>query len=226
MAKKRIDVSNRLSYTIIAVVALILVSAGVYALTAGTAPNPGHTLDNVASPSSCSDNTFLKWTGTGWSCKTISLNDLSLPTLCSTGQHLAWISDQSGWGCVPIHFNSNVYPPSPCVMGQVLQWTGSSWKCVDFDPYWGISNLSLLGSLRLNNKVELSFYDPTPNTEDIHVEAKGWQCQWPSRDAVCSKMCFNEIGVYTGGEYVRSTTGGECGIFYCDCWVLKQDKVP
>ena len=42
MAKKRIDVSNRLSYTIIAFVVLILLGAGVYAATGWTSNQPSH----------------------------------------------------------------------------------------------------------------------------------------------------------------------------------------
>jgi hypothetical protein len=51
MAKKRIDVSNRLSYTIIAVVALILVSAGVYSYGTTNPSSFGHSIGEIG----CSD---------------------------------------------------------------------------------------------------------------------------------------------------------------------------
>jgi hypothetical protein len=51
MAKKRIDVSNRLSYTIIAVVALMLVSAGVYSYGTTNPSSFGHSIGEIG----CSD---------------------------------------------------------------------------------------------------------------------------------------------------------------------------
>jgi hypothetical protein len=68
MAKKRIDVSNRLSYTIIAVVALILLGAGVYAF--GSTPNIGHSWSQMAGCDSAGQT--LSWTGNAWSCVALS----------------------------------------------------------------------------------------------------------------------------------------------------------
>jgi len=65
-------ISNRLSYTIISVFALILIATVVYALIPGIAPNPGHTLADVAPPSPCSVGQFLKFDGTVWVCDTVS----------------------------------------------------------------------------------------------------------------------------------------------------------
>jgi len=41
---------------------------GVYALTPGVAPNPGHTLDSVAPPASCLAGQIIKWNGIDWTC--------------------------------------------------------------------------------------------------------------------------------------------------------------
>lgn len=41
---------------------------GVYALTPGVAPNPGHTLDTVAPPAGCVAGRILKWDGASWTC--------------------------------------------------------------------------------------------------------------------------------------------------------------
>ena len=74
VAKKRLaknfNISNRLSYPLIAFVALVLMAAGVYSLTAGVAPNPGHTLNEVAPPSPCLVGQTLNWTGSAWTCVT------------------------------------------------------------------------------------------------------------------------------------------------------------
>lgn len=70
---KRYNVSNRFSYTVIALLFIILIETGVYAMTAGVPVIPvGHTLDQVSAPSGCTSNTFLKWTGSSWSCETPS----------------------------------------------------------------------------------------------------------------------------------------------------------
>src|SRR3990172_11638661 len=61
-------ISNRLSYTIIAVVALILLGTGVYSLSPGVAPDPGHTFDQIDPPSGCTLGQVLQWTGSSWSC--------------------------------------------------------------------------------------------------------------------------------------------------------------
>jgi hypothetical protein len=67
--KKR-NMSNKLFYTLIVFGAIILMGAGVFALTAGTAPSPGHTMTSVSAPSGCATNTYLKWTGSAWTCAT------------------------------------------------------------------------------------------------------------------------------------------------------------
>ena len=59
---KNIKFSNRLSFTILSVVAVLLLATVVYAdITPGVAPNPGHTVLQVAPPSTCTDGQFLKW---------------------------------------------------------------------------------------------------------------------------------------------------------------------
>ena len=76
MVKKRLlknfNVSNKLSYTIIAVVALLLVGSGVYSLSPGVAPNPGHTFDQIDPPSGCTLGQVLQWTGSAWSCVSLT----------------------------------------------------------------------------------------------------------------------------------------------------------
>jgi hypothetical protein len=214
-------VSNRLSYTIIAVVVLMLVSAGVYALTAGTAPNPGHTLDNVAPPSSCYDNAFLKWTGTGFGCEFPSFIDIPPPNPCDEDKFLKLIDNK--WVCENPSIN-DFQQISQCSQNQILKWTGTQFVCSDTV----ISNkemptINIIDYLILNG-VNISFTEPPIEVYDIAIEAQGWMCEASDRNLVCNKICISNRG-YTGGEYVTSTNGGKCGIFYCDCWVLKQTKI-
>jgi hypothetical protein len=76
MVKKRMKMPNRLSYTIIAVVAIIFLSVGVYSLTPGTSPNPGHDISSISPPSPCASGQYLKYVESGgpgyWQCASVS----------------------------------------------------------------------------------------------------------------------------------------------------------
>jgi hypothetical protein len=143
MLKKRgMDISNNISYIILVLIFVIILGVGVYAMTAGTAPNPGHTMDIVSAPSGCASNSFLKWTGSDWTC-------VPFPPTCSgTNQVLHW--DGSSWDCYtvsisgggstgyecywsgwgPNSYNSCYYDRSGC--GQIVSDTsGNSPKYVN-----------------------------------------------------------------------------------------------
>jgi len=73
MKKKRgiqikINFTNRWLYTLIAIGILAIIGVGVYALTPGVAPNPGHLISEMAPPSPCPANQFLQFDGTNWKC--------------------------------------------------------------------------------------------------------------------------------------------------------------
>lgn len=75
VGKKRLNksnISNKLAYTLIVVALIVGLGIGVLALTPGVAPNPGHTIDTVAPPSSCTAGQVLTWSGSAWSCTTPS----------------------------------------------------------------------------------------------------------------------------------------------------------
>lgn len=76
-SKSKKTYNNRLLYSLIALGILIVVTTGVYAasylLTPGVAPNPGHTVGQMAPPSGCKSGDILEWSGSsnadgGWSC--------------------------------------------------------------------------------------------------------------------------------------------------------------
>ena len=75
---KKFQISNRLSYTIIAFVALVLAATIVYAanVNSGGTPSPGHSISQLGSPATCVAGQFLQWTGVtpdgGWACADIS----------------------------------------------------------------------------------------------------------------------------------------------------------
>lgn len=98
---KKLKISNKLSYTIIAVVAIIFLSVGVYSLTPGTAPNPGHDISSVSPPYPCANGQYLKYVESGgagyWQCSTVSSGGISTPSPCASGQYLQWTG--SAWIC-------------------------------------------------------------------------------------------------------------------------------
>ncbi len=70
--KVNIHFSNRWLYTFIFLGILISIGVVVYALTPGVAPNPGHFITELAPPTGCNSNQFLKFDGINWVCATIS----------------------------------------------------------------------------------------------------------------------------------------------------------
>ena len=66
--KLQINLTNRWLYTLIVFFSLVVIGVFVYAV----APNPGHDITQIAQPSECSTNQFLKWTGSSWTCETVS----------------------------------------------------------------------------------------------------------------------------------------------------------
>ena len=69
--KKRPNLSNRAFYTLVTIGILVVLAAGIYALTPGVAPNPGHLITEVAPPSGCSSGQFLQFNGTTWNCASV-----------------------------------------------------------------------------------------------------------------------------------------------------------
>jgi hypothetical protein len=74
MKKRRFNFSNKLSYTLIAIFAIIFLGIGVYALSAsgGDAGNPGHNINSIGAPTGCSSGQYLQWSGGTWSCATVT----------------------------------------------------------------------------------------------------------------------------------------------------------
>jgi hypothetical protein len=92
----KFNISRRFVYTLIAVFLFLFIGIGVYAMTTGNAPNPGHVLDTVSAPSGCGSNTLLKWTGSAWAC--ISAD---IPICTGAEQGITWTGN--AWGCVNLN---------------------------------------------------------------------------------------------------------------------------
>jgi hypothetical protein len=72
-----INLTNRWLYTLIAIGILSAIGFGVYALTPGVAPNPGHLASRMAPPTPCNASQFLQFDGTNWVCS--SLGNIEFP---------------------------------------------------------------------------------------------------------------------------------------------------
>jgi hypothetical protein len=72
---KKFNISNKLAYTLMVILSIVLLGIGVYANTVGTAPNPGHLLSTLSPDSSCSSGQVLSWNGVNIVCATPSATD-------------------------------------------------------------------------------------------------------------------------------------------------------
>jgi len=63
-----INIEKRHLYLLFAVLIFLLGVGFVFSMTAGVAPNPGHTLNDISAPPECSAGQILSWTGSDWNC--------------------------------------------------------------------------------------------------------------------------------------------------------------
>ncbi|MBU1251975.1 MAG: hypothetical protein KJ905_00740 [Nanoarchaeota archaeon] len=64
----QINMTNRWLYTLITLFAVVVLGVGVYALSAGETPNPGHNIAQVGPPTGCLAGEVLSFTGSAWDC--------------------------------------------------------------------------------------------------------------------------------------------------------------
>jgi len=64
----KINFTNRFLYTFVTFILILIIGIGVFALTPGIAPNPGHLIGEFAPPVGCSTNQVLQWDGANWVC--------------------------------------------------------------------------------------------------------------------------------------------------------------
>jgi hypothetical protein len=83
------NISNKFAYTIITLCIVILLAIGVYAYGTSSPSVFGHSIGELAPPTSCTANQILTWTGSAWTCTTPS-------SASSTG--IDWIRIVGGGG--------------------------------------------------------------------------------------------------------------------------------
>lgn len=145
MTKKRglnihVHFTNRWLYTLIAIGILAVIGIGVYALTPGVAPNPGHLISELAPPSPCTANQSLQFDGTNWKCVT------PITQIVPTGLYGTCAEVASSGACTG--FYGPVLAPAYCGQGS----RGNKCNCpseyttvvtgIDRTSYSGINWLS------------------------------------------------------------------------------------
>jgi len=65
--KINFQITKRWKYTLI-LVGMLIIATGIYALSIGVKPNPGHFLSEVSS-SGCTGNQVVMWNGVNFVCK-------------------------------------------------------------------------------------------------------------------------------------------------------------
>ena len=102
--KLQINLTNRWLYTLIVFFSLVVIGVFVYATT----PNPGHDITQIAPPSVCGDNQFLKWTGTAWACADVTTTYTETdPIWIADKTNVAFINKANTFGAFNQIFDTN-----------------------------------------------------------------------------------------------------------------------
>ena len=106
MKKKKLNISKREAYLVAFLFALGLIAAflNIYAnaLTPGTAPNPGHSIQEISPPASCSSSQVLKFDGTKWYCDNDQVGGHGDGSNCPSGEYARGVDSQgNAQGCTP-----------------------------------------------------------------------------------------------------------------------------
>ncbi len=163
---KKFNISNKLAYTLIVIFSIVLICVGVFALTPGVAPNPGHTIDTVAPPTGCVAGQVLTWTGTAWSCVNLRYipTDIKLTTTLHNGDFRT-----TAYG----HYNSGYEN-----MNDWIQDNGCSGYHVctleEVVTYAQVNHVFSAGSLTAPNTGWVSSGYSVGTTSDLRTDCQGW----------------------------------------------------
>ncbi len=190
----QINLSNKTFYTLVLISSLILFGVAVYALTPGTAPNPGHLISEVAPPNPCGSGQFLKFDGVNWVCADVSGVDNLGNHIATQNIHLNnhWLSGDGG--------NEGIYVTSG---GNV-----------------GIGTATPTQKLDVNGKIKMRTQTASTDAQDI-VATKGYvdkiDIQYALAQATLS--CPQE-----SADKLSTSVSCPAGSKVIDCWIQMNGK--
>jgi hypothetical protein len=74
----KIKLSNKVFYTLVAIIVIVLLAVGINALIPGVVPNPGHDIQTISPPNPCNSGEYIRFLGGSWDCEPItSIGDIT-----------------------------------------------------------------------------------------------------------------------------------------------------
>jgi len=117
----KINLSNKLFYSLIAVFAVLILGIGVYAYGTSNPSVMGHSMNEVQPPTQC--NGYLKYdSSNGWTCEDVSVSDYTPDITCDDNDEgLQWTG--SSWSCGTYSTDVGDCVQVPC------SWSGWQGSC-------------------------------------------------------------------------------------------------
>ena len=209
---KKFMFSNRTLYTLITIGVLIILGVGAYALTPGSAPNPGHLISDIAPPAPCGSGQFLQFSSVGtWVCATPSTGT-SLPS-CGSGQTVQfdgnqWVCANNYWTSVPSGITYNG--------GNVVFSLGNNITASGQLPSTSYTNFGTCNSqvtqdanLCLPGEIESNVITQTcTQNPDNFTYVSQRTCTSPGGNAYLTKIGFPDTNhIMVGGQIIGTNSG-------------------
>jgi len=147
-----INITNRWLYAIIALVILLVLGIGVWAYNTNSPITMGHTMGELTGITcNAAAGQVLQWTGTSWTCATVTVSGGGTLPTCSSGQVLKSIG--SGWTC-------------------------GTWSCTTATGSFSSSSIATCASgYTLTGGGCITDTGISPNIYITAPSGNGWQCQ-------------------------------------------------
>jgi len=120
--------NKRLIYAFVILGTFAIIAVGVYALSPGIKPDPGHKIDEeVSIPGGCQENQFFQWDGSTWFCSSI----------CPAGTHVVTTDYSNQFEdnySLATSISCSSIPPDTCDGNQLSSYScspGDSKTCID-----------------------------------------------------------------------------------------------